>query len=280
MALKKLNLGVSDLTLGLLRDAEINLQQERPAILFQNEQLNKDNAILVSQNAQLQAETKELQNIINQWAPIVKQAQEIPELLVTLGKREKEVEILQQQLNEAKIFIAAAAKIPELQQQLHAKDDEIQKLQSLLETAKKTPKTPPQSTSAVRMPISTAENGRPFSKTCRDKSAASAVRPANTVKTRTSKTCPLAGPMARFMYLHKLAREMELFHMEPEEFCHLANLTIGFDMDMCRIFMKHIRKETKCLPYQGASFSFLDECRKDMEKVFSIPRMSRKNNAR
>ncbi len=278
MALKKLNWGVSDLTSGLLRDAEINLQQERPAVLFQNEQLNKHNAILVSQNAQLQAEAKEFQNIINQWAPIVKQAQEIPKLLITLEQEKKKGEILQQQLNEAKFFIAAA-NIPELQQQLRAKDDEIQKLQSLLETAKKTPKTPPPSPSTVRMPVSSAENGSPSSKPCRGKSAVPPVRTANTKKSKASRTGPLAGPMARFMYLHKLAREMELFHMEPEEFCHWAKLTTGFDMDMCRTFVKYIRKEAKCQSYRSI-FSFLDECRKDMEKFFSIPRMSRKNNAR
>lgn len=278
MALKKLNWGVSDLTSGLLRDAEINLQQERPAVLFQNEQLNKHNAILASQNAQLQAEAKELQNIINQWAPIVKQAQEIPELLVTLGKEKKKGEILQQQLDEAKFFIAAA-NIPGLQQQLRAKDDEIQKLQSQLETAKKAPKAPPPATSAICISGSSAGDDRSAGKVCHSKSAIPPVRTANTKKPKASRTGPLAGPMERFMYLHKLAREMELFHMEPEEFCHWAKLTTGFDMDMCRTFVKYIRKEAKCQSYRSI-LSFLDECRKDMEKFFSIPRMSRKNNAR
>ena len=264
MALKKLNWGVSDLTSGLLRDAEINLQQERPAVLFQNEQLNKHNAILASKNAQLQAEAKELQNIINQWAPIVKQAQEIPELLVTLGKEKKKGEILQQQLDEAKLFIAAA---------------NISGLQSQLETAKKAPNAPPPATSPICISGSSAGDDRSAGKVCHSKSAIPPVRTANTKKPKASRTGPLAGPMERFMYLHKLAREMELFHMEPEEFCHWAKLTTGFDMDMCRTFVKYIRKEAKCQSYRSI-LSFLDECRKDMEKFFSIPRMSRKNNAR
>lgn len=284
MALKKLNFEVSDLTSGLLRDAKINLQQDRPAVMLQNEQLEKHNAEFQAKNAQLQAEVEALKQRINQQAPMVELAKQMPELLVNYGKREQEVKILKQQLEEAKIFITAAAQIPEFQQQLRSKDDEIKNLQSRLEIAEKTPKTlpkaPPPEAAAARMPVSSAGNGRPSGKVSLGRSSASLVRAAKTGKTAASRTRPLAGRMNRLIYLYKLAKEMELRLWMPEEFCHLAELAIGFDKDMCRIFVKHIREEAKCQSYQGSSFRFLDECRKDMEKVFSIPRMSRKNKAR
>lgn len=285
MALKKLNFEVSDLTSGLLRDAKINLQQDRSAVMLQNEQLEKHNAELQAKNAELQAEVEALKQRINQQAPMVDLAKQMPELLVNYGKREQEVKILKQQLEEAKIFITtASAQIPGLQQQLRAKDDEIKNLQSRLETAEKTPKTlpkaPPPEAAAARMQVSAAGNGRPSGKVSLGRSSASPVRAAKTGKPAASRTRPLAGRMNRLIYLYKLAKEMELRLWMPEEFCHLAELAIGFDKDMCRIFVKHIREEAKCQSYQGSSFSFLDECRKDMEKVFSIPRMSRKNKAR
>ena len=284
MALKKLNFEVSDLTSGLLRDAKINLQQDRSAVMLQNEQLEKHNAELQAKNAELQAEVEALKQRINQQAPMVDLAKQMPELLVSYGKREQEVKILKQQLEEAKIFITAAAQIPEFQQQLRSKDDEIKNLQSRLETAEKAsktlPKAPPPEAAAARMPVSSAGNGRPAGKVRLGRSSASPVRAAKTGKPAASRTRPLAGRMNRLIYLYKLAKEMELRLWMPEEFCHLAELAIGFDKDMCRIFVKHIREEAKCQSYQGSSFSFLDECRKDMEKVFSIPRMSRKNKAR
>ena len=306
MALKKLNFEVSDLTSGLLRDAKNNLQSERPVVLFQNEQLEKHNAELQAKNAQLQAEVEALKQRINQQAPMVDLAKQMPELLVNYGKREQEVKILKQQLEEAKIFITTASaqipglqqqlrakddeiknlqsRLPELQQQLRSKDDEIKNLQSRLETAEKAPKTspkaPPPEAAAARMPVSSAGNGRPAGKVSLGRSSARPVRTAKTGKPAASRTRPLAGRMNRLIYLYKLAKEMELRLWMPEEFCHLAELAIGFDKDMCRIFVKHIREEAKCQSYKGSSFSFLDECRKDMEKVFSIPRMSRKNKAR
>lgn len=289
MALKKLNFEVSDLTSGLLRDAKNNLQSERPVVLFQNEQLDKHNAELQAENEQLQAEVEMLKQRINQYEPLVEQAKQIPELLVNYGKREQEVKILKQQLDEAKIFItSSSAQIPELQQRLRTKDDEIKNLQSRLETAEKTlkappktpPKTPPPAAAAARMPVSSAGNGRPAGKVSFGRASASPVRTAGKGKTAASRTRPLAGRMNRLIYLYKLAKEMELRLWMPEEFCHLAELARGFDMDMCRVFVKYIREEAKCQSYKGSSFSFLDECRKNMEKVFSLPRMSRKNKTR